>query len=56
MMMRIAVPVIAQKNFQPDYDEVKGAADQNKYLFSEVFHYIKLKQITDLCNLVLLTR
>ena len=39
------MPVITQKNFQPDDNNIERGAYQKKYLFFEVFHNAKNKRI-----------
>ena len=46
--------VVAEQEFQPDDDDVDRGAYENEYLFPEVFHCVKINQITHLCSGVLL--
>src|SRR5579863_8478370 len=50
------VAKIGEQDLQPDNDNIQRGADQNKYLFSEVFHDVKINEITHLYSGVLLTR
>ena len=49
----MTVAVIAKEYFQPDDDKIKRTADQDEYLFSEVFHDVKINEKTHLCSRVL---
>ena len=49
----MTVTVIAKEYFQPDDDQIEGAANKDEYLFSEVFHDVKINEITHLCSRVL---
>jgi hypothetical protein len=49
----MTVPVIAEEDLQPYNDKVKRAAGQDEYLFSEVFHDVKINEITHGCSRVL---
>ena len=49
----MTLPVIAKEYFQPDDDKIKRAADKEEYLFSEIFHDVKINEITDLRHRVL---
>src|ERR1700744_3138259 len=51
----LAVAIVGKEDFQTDDNQVDRGADQYKYLFPEVFHVLKLIQITHLCSRLLLT-
>ena len=50
----VFVPVIAYKDFKADNDEIYRSTDQDEYLFSEVFHALKIIEIMGFYNLYLL--
>jgi len=40
----MTVPVIGKEYLQPNDDEIKRAANKDEYLFSEVFHDVKINE------------
>lgn len=51
--MMMSVAIVGEQDLQPDDNEVDRSADKEQYLFSEVFHGLKIRQITHLCSGVL---
>ena len=52
----LMLPIVTKQEFKPNDDQIDGRTDENEYLFPEVFHGLKINEITHLCRVVLLSR